>query len=385
MYGTTTLPVALRHQTNLANPANTMHLEEVRDALRAQTAKLEPEDCYRPLALHHLRLAPRGGTHQLYPMTGGQLGEPMVLTKNALSQLASRVLPRYGLGFIDRLVGTTEAADTARDADRGRQLAELSMAAFMAQEHTDPSLLRTVRVDGQLTCRAVLSQTYGVVDDLQVVEAMLAAGEGWSQLPVLQADVNGTDMRIRLALDPHLEPEAMLNRPVPVIDVGNSCVGRRSVWASAASYTLRCTNGMHDWSPEGTWRWRHTGDPSRIVKGLSDCLDVVRTRASGLVEAYDQALGVQVDDLYALLEGRLSSMGLTQGFVQAAQRSLGDHERAPQVPGHTLGHAVAAVTLAAHISTDDLLEQDRLERAGGQLLRWGLSNQEQGRLTVGEA
>jgi hypothetical protein len=336
--------------------ADVRHLEDLRDEVARTDALMDPVDFDRPLTDVHFSFRDaRTGMASMRPIVAGGVGEPYALTRNALSQFASEVLPGHGLAFQRALLDLGE---------NGRKLADLNMSLFM-REAPQPLMLRTATyLDGQTptkAVRAVVSQKYATYGDLQLVEDLLSAVET-RDLPVLSWTRTDTGMRVRLALG-----ELELKKPVPMLEAWNSEVGRRSVGITAGIYRLVCTNGMGAWDDKATYRWQHQGNVERIRTGVNAAVGHLRLQADGTLAAYEAALHVAIDDAMAWMEQNLGT-SLNAAQLGRAQAGL---VHPTTTAGGTLASVIDAVTLAAQDETD-IYDQHAMERAASVVLRTGL-------------
>jgi hypothetical protein len=334
----------------------TCHLEDVRDRAVALRAAAQPEDIERQLSRYHLALG-TGGSPTTVRLLGpaGWATDPMALTEHAYRQLAGKALPSRGAHFVE---------ETARLSKAGLGVAGLAWNLHL-QAANEPALVRTVERDGRRVVRAVLSQRYQPFEDVELLQALLDSADT-RDLPVLQAELADGASRIRFALEPVTQEEMML-RPVPVVQAWNSEVGLRSVNLQAGLFRLRCLNGAGTWTAAGSWRWNHVGRAGRIADGVAGAVASLRTAATGVVDAYQRAMTVAIDDALSWMQSELDSV-LSQGQMARAVNALHDETT---TPGLRLVSLFDAVTLAAQDETD-LHAQGEMEAVGARLLASGL-------------
>ena len=336
---------------------DTTCLEEVRDLLKKQRDLQEPKDFDRSFSQLHLSY--RGGrvTAQFLSPDGAQ-GEKMLVHDNAYRQMSSTLLPaRFGQGLLAQ----------AGMGDTGEKLSTMSWALW-SQQNSTPRMLRSVLTrDGEKVQRMVRSQHsqgYAVYDNFSFVQDLLDNAPDLGEMAVLDFRVTDTGMRVRLAGVPKDQIE--LKVPVPMLELWNSEAGRRRTVLSGGMWKLWCTNGCGTWDSKSEFAWRHFGNTERIRDGVASAIGEIRTAASGVVEAYTQALDVAIDDAFAFMERELKREGLTKEQIGLAQGALTDETT---TPGSRLASTVDAVTLIAQ--EFDLFDQSNIERAAARMMRRG--------------
>jgi hypothetical protein len=337
---------------------DTTCLEEVRDLLKRQRDLQDPKDFDRSFSQMHLSY--RGGrvTARFLSPDQGTDGEEMLVHDNAYRQMSSTLLPaRFGNGLLAQ----------AAMGDTGEKLSTMSWALW-SQKNLTPRMLRSVLTrDGgkvQRMVRSQHSQGYAVYDNFSFVQDLLDNAPDLGEMAVLDFRVTDTSMRVRLAGVPKDQIE--LKVPVPMLELWNSEAGRRRTVLSGGMWKLWCTNGCGTWDSKSEFAWRHFGNTERIRDGVASAIGEIRTAASGVVEAYNQALDVSIDDAFAFMERELRREGATKEQIGRAQSALTDETT---TPGSRLASTVDAVTLIAQ--DFDLFEQSNLERAAARMMRRG--------------
>jgi hypothetical protein len=351
----------LFNRGSTAGAIQTTDLESVRDLLKRQKDLQEPQDFDRSFSQLHMSY--RGGrvTAQFLGPNGLE-GERMLVHDNAYSQMSNQNglgLPaRFGRGLLEQ----------SALGDAGEKLSTMSWALWAAKS-AKPRLFRTVRSrdqDGQVQ-RVLLSQQsqgYAIYDNYEFVQDLLDNAPELAEMAVLDFRVTDTAMRVRFAGVPQDQIE--LNVPIPMLEGWNSPAGRRKTVLNGGMWKLWCTNGCGTWSSQSSFGWRHFGNTDRIRAGVASAISEIRTAASGVVEAYTQALDVSIDDAFAFLERELKREGATGDQISKAQTALNDETT---TPGGGLASAVDAVTLIAQ--DFDLFQQADLERAAARMLNRG--------------
>jgi hypothetical protein len=348
-----------------------LHLEGVRDYLRALASKQEPTDFERSFSQMHLSFTGGRITAQLLSPNGLK-DEPMTVSRNAFSQMATELLPGRGGAFL---------LDQADLGEHGEKLSTMAWAAF-AKPDTKPRLFRSVNMkdtDGTVKrmLRSQHSQGYGTYDNLRFAEDLLANAGGLRDLPALDFHLSDAGMRLRFAGKP--VNEITLREPTPMIEAWNSEVGLRHTVLKGGMWVLVCTNGMAHWYKKQEWHWRHFGDSDRVGRGVASAMDEIGTASSGVIDAYEKALNISIDDAFAWMEREM------QGVATAAftARAIGALSHETTTPGKGLASVVDAITLEAQ--EEDLFTQADMEALAANLLRRGLSQAGRGERILVEA
>ena len=347
----------LVHKGSKPGKLTTLHLEDVRDYLAKLTQAQEPVDIERSLDQMHVSFADGYMTGQLMTPKGLD-AEKYVFSTNGASQMAKEVLPN---GFFKGL------KEQAQFSPQGAKLATVNWS-FFAQQYEKPRLVRTVRTrcaDGEVRrmIRSCHSQGYGVYGNLQFVQDILDNAGEFRDLPVVDFRVTDSVMRLRF-----VEGEVTLDEPVQMYEAWNSEVGRRRVGLRGGTWKLVCTNGMGHWNDRTEYNWIHRGEAERIQKGVQDAVLNLRTTASGVLDAYRDAMDVSIDNAFQWLEEQMQRRGASTTRIEAAKQGMTD---ATSTPGLNLASAIDGITLIAQKETD-LLEQYELERMAADLLHRSL-------------
>ena len=324
----------------------TTQLEAVRDLLKKQRDLQEPKDFDRSFSHMHLNYTGGRVTAQFLDPNGLQ-GSEMLVHDNAYRQMGSNLLPtRFGQGLLEQ----------AGMGDTGEKLSTMSWALWSQQNET-PRMFRTVLTrdqDGtvQRVIRSQHSQGYAVYDNFQFVQDLLDNAPDLATMPVLDMRVTDIGMRLRFCTED--VGQFALNKPMPIIEAWNSEAGRRRTVLHGGMWKLWCTNGCGTWDSKSEFAWRHFGNTDRIRDGVASAITEIRTAASGVVEVYNSALDIAIDDAFAFMERELKREGLTKAQIGKAQTGL-EHETT--TPGGCLASTVDAVTLIAQ--EYDLFTQGR--------------------------
>ena len=336
-----------------------LHLEEVRDHLKVLSDKQQAHDYDRSFSQLHVDFQ-SGRVIAQFLGPNGLEGEPMLVHKNAYTQMCSSLLPRSGGNFLLELASTGE---------QGRKAATGNWFLFRKGQEV-PRMIRTVYtrdpVSGKVMpmIRSQHSQGYGTYDNLTFVQNLLDNAPELADMPVIHWKLSDTGMRLRFATTPTDQIE--LRKPVPIIEGWNSEVGQRRVGLVAGSWKLLCWNGMSHWDKGTEFHWRHWGNSERIEQGVESAICELRTAANGVVEAYDAAGDIFVEDTFGFIETELKRAKVSGAHISAAQEALSDETT---TEGNRLTSVVDAITLAAQDL--DLFLQADLESAAARTMQRG--------------
>jgi hypothetical protein len=275
--------------------------------------------------------------------------------------VASEVLPSRFFSGLKSL----SAIDT-----QGEKLATMSWAKF-AQAKKEPPvrMVRTVNmnVDGRTerVIRSCHSQGYATYSNYEFVNDLLNSAGEYADLPVLHWKVTDGGMRLRFAGDSMDRLE--IGKPMPMVEAWNSEVGLRRVGLRGGQFVLKCTNGMGHWNDKTEYGWIHRGSSDRIRNGVQHAFENLRVTASSVVEAYNNALNVQIDNAFLWMEQELEGK-VSDRVLRAAQAGLSDPTT---TPGGLLASVVDAITLVAQDEID-MYQQYEVEKVASSLLIKGL-------------
>lgn len=150
-----------------------------------------------------------------------------------------------------------------------------------------------------------------------------------------------------------------------MIEAWNSEVARRRVGLRGGMWKLVCTNGMGHWNSQTEYNWIHRGNADRIRSGVQNAFTNLITSATGVVDAYKEALDVGIENAFHWMEQELGLIkSVPDRITKAAQAGLSDPTT---TPGGSLASVVDAVTLIAQ-NESDMFTQYEVERAAAKLL-----------------
>ena len=217
-------------------------------------------------------------------------------------------------------------------------------------------MIRTMDYGGGRVARALLSDRYRRIDNMEIASAVLPLFAGSDQYEVISSEVTENRMYLKI-LSRRLEMEVVPGDYVQAgVVISNSEVGLGSVNVQPLVYRLVCTNGMivNDMGE----RKNHVG---RAAKAVEDSFHIYSDEA---MEAEDKAFLLKLRDvtMAAIEEGR---------FAQV----VGKLKESAGIP--ITGKVTEVVELTGKTYGFNTDEQDSILQyliAGGDLSQYGLSN-----------
>ena len=217
-------------------------------------------------------------------------------------------------------------------------------------------MFRTMDYGGGRVARALLSDRYRRIDNMEIASAVLPLFAGSDQYEVISSEVTENRMYLKI-LSRRLEMEVVPGDYVQAgVVISNSEVGLGSVNVQPLVYRLVCTNGMivNDMGE----RKNHVG---RAAKAVEDSFHIY---SDVTMEAVDKAFLLKLRDvtMAAIEEGR---------FAQV----VGKLKESAGIP--ITGKVTEVVELTGKTYGFNTDEQDSILQyliAGGDLSQYGLSN-----------
>jgi hypothetical protein len=330
-----------------------LHLEDARDRLAALEDQLAPVDF--EVGVDELDIRFCHGTLQTTLRDSGDV--PMDFTEHAASRLARDVLPPRFLGGLQQL---------SLLSGQGDQLATDTWGEF-ARRKEQPRLVRTARLPNtdHRMVRSCHSTAYAPYSNVQLVEDLLSADTGFSDMDVLDLRVSDRAMRLRLVRrGQELEPAI----PIPMIEIWNSEVGLRRVSIQGGTWRLICANGLGDWDEDCGQHWIHRGCVDRIRDELGHAAERVSQSVQRLLDAWYQGWDVLVPHPLDWLESQL-----TGRLAPRLLEPVLNHHSGPLQKVTPLTDLVESITRLAQ-DQRCLLDQREMERHASLLLKIGLSH-----------
>ncbi len=366
------------------------HLEALRDALRAREERLQIVDIVASPRTTFLTMLPTGQLVGRFASHDAQ--EEIPFTLYARGQAGSFILPTHGLNMLKAAAALRPRTKANGPTDLGATTASNMWRAFCMQGEASDRLLRfrtVVDGSGHRIVRGVVSDTYAVYDSAQYVEdIMTSLGGAVEDYRVISYRADETDTRFRLvggnADSLQRWSDRATNLPINMLKGGNGETGKGSVWLQGGTYTMWCSNTMGSYTKEGMHRRNHTGDVANGIRtSVHGAVVDLHAAGSGLVDAYEQAMTVEAQNLGAWLQAHFEG-DLTEGEIARAERIMATNETV-NGGGRLLASAVDAVTWMAHEQAD-LYREDEMERLGARVLVEGLRQVERtGELWMPEA
>jgi hypothetical protein len=292
-------------------------------------------------------------------------GRSYLFTRTGAGQVAREVLPGRFFSGLRQLVQMDE---------QGAQLGTDVWNKF-ATKATTRRLVRTIRTrvgsDVRWAIRSCHSTGYAPYDNLDLVRDILQNAGDFAAMPVIACHVFDTGMRLRFyAIDRtvaafmHMDNNALLNEPIPMIEVWNSEVGRRRVTMRAGLYRVVSSTGLTCWSDKDETSWIHRGKSTRIAKGVRAAFTGLLATAAKVIEVYQGCKAIEIDDPEAYLVAVLHKHGVADGLIVEAKKKLAD----PVItPGESLASVVDAIAVAGQ-NASDLYAEEETEKLASQIM-----------------
>jgi hypothetical protein len=352
----------------------------------------QPLDLIVPLKSCMVRFENHRAT--LQRITGRNLlSEAMTFDQRGWQMLSSFVLNSTGTRKSIEIQATepfSEFNTYAKDRlmTRGEQLAAMQMAWWINNKAPDRNiLLRTVvkeNRNGQLerVIRSVQTPSYTVFDELEYLELIRDTEPGIMDRPLLKAKHSSEGMWIRL-LEEQVD-RLELNQLVRTKDFWNSAVSRRKAGIGEGFLRLVCTNGMTSHERDSHVEFRHTGDKHVIRTGLKSNMEFQKAKRDGVMDRYNRALDVAIDDAWEWMEDTLGAeKNISATTVEKVRMGMRD-ETSSSIG--TLANVIDGMTLIAQDDSFDTFDSWELERTASKILAKGLreADRNNGRILVKE-
>lgn len=206
--------------------------------------------------------------------------------------------------------------------------------------------------------RAVFTDRYMAIDNLDVVYAMLEHGMAPSQ------EVQFTlDEALMLVKVPHYDRTfgvAPRDRIVPGVSLGNSEVGILAFCLEAYFYRLVCSNGLIAKTAAAVSRFKHIS--RKALDGFPDVLSQVLTESQHSQGQFLISTRTAVANPLETFSRLNLQFQITRKQAEAVERAW------PLEEGGTMFNVINAYTRAAQDTVLDAEESMYLERVGGQIL-----------------
>lgn len=341
-----------------------LQLSAVEKRLEQMRKRQQPADIIRPLSDLFVGFPGHMEANWATPVPEAREGQTYLVTSNGASLLARNVLPSRFFPGLRQL---------AKMDSEGGRLATQVWQKFGAKCRK-PRMVRTcrVKVNGAIrwVVRSCHSNRYAPYDNLELVTDIRKHAGDFASMPVLSWWVTDTGMRIRfyavedtLAAFMHLDDQALMNEPIPMIEVWNSEVGRRRVGMRAGLFRLVSGTGLCCWSDRTEFGWIHRGSSTRIADGVKGAFSSLFETAKEVIEVYKAAMDVDIDDPEAYL-GAVLARKVPDKVLAQAKEALQDPTT---TPGGSLASVVDAIALAAQ-RTLDLFTQEEIENLASQVM-----------------
>lgn len=219
--------------------------------------------------------------------------------------------------------------------------------------------LRTVAGDNRRTVRALVTDRYTPLDDVDIVP-IVADVLADTDAEVKLADFAEDHTHIRIVF-PRTQTEVKKGDIIQTgISFRNSETGMGAVLMNPFNYRLVCTNGMTSTESLGSTSIRHIGNAARLKDSVARAVADARSGADRMQEAFKKALEHAVIDPMKLINDH-GLEHLTQDAVKAVLAAY------TVEPDPNLFGVVNAFTRAAQ-TAETLEARYEFERVGARLL-----------------
>ena len=218
---------------------------------------------------------------------------------------------------------------------------------------------RTVNVEEQRTVRALVTDRYTPLDDVDIIPYVAdVLADTDAQVERVMFDEDYTHLRI---LFPRTQVEVKKGDVIQTgISFSNSETGMRAVRIEPFSFRLICTNGMTSTQMDGATSIRHIGNAARMKDAVWRAVEDARVGASRMQDAFRKALEHAVMDPIKAINDHGSDK-LTQDQLKAVLAAY------TVEPDPTLFGVINAFTRGAQMM-GDMETRYEVERVGARLL-----------------
>lgn len=237
-------------------------------------------------------------------------------------------------------------------------------------EVKNKALLRGVYDDnGDFTVRGILTEKYTVLDNEEILDAMLKFSETLPDFEIVKIINNENLFYMRIVFndlqeDFGVSPEGMRDIVKVGLDITNSEVGYSSLFITPVTFRLVCTNGLKMWKEEeGLLKKRHAHmEPDELRDMMKSAINQGIQGGMGLIEGMREAKKVRFDNPYDFIEKQAKAGKLSYRATKVVKANF-DIE-----PEKNLFGIVNAFTrFARDLESDE--SRIKLEQFSGQLLK----------------
>lgn len=213
------------------------------------------------------------------------------------------------------------------------------------------------RFDGS-QLRAVFTDRYKAIDNLEVLETMLF--NGFSPDQEVQFILSGQMMLVKVPEYDRAFQVASNDEVIPGICIGNSEVGALAFSLESYFYRLVCTNGLIARTSAGTSRFKHISRKALecFPETLGQVIDMSRDKQGQFVMSMD----TPVEDPAKTLGSFNRQFLLSKPEAEAVDRAW------PKEEGGAMFHVINTYTRAAQDYALTPEESLHLEQVGGKVL-----------------
>lgn len=363
-------------------------LESIRDMLKNLDAKRQPMD--RVYSLKSCVVKFENHRPQIRRIVGkNQLSAPVYFSERGWQMFCDFILPSTGIRKGYRIQAQTPVADTnplvpQQVFTRAESVATIDVNWWIRNYAPDRNiLLRTVLTQSpfgevERIVRSVQTPSYTVLDELEYCNLILDTQPELGLKPILKANIGSNGMWIRLLEAPQQKLE--LNKLVPTRDFWTSPTSLRKVGQGYGGIRLICTNGMTSHEKEAILEIRHSGDKQMIRESLRSNMQFQQAKRDGVMDKYNQALDVAIDDAWTWMENALGMEKVAASTVEKVRFGMRDKTSNPV---GTLANVIDGMTLISQNTDDfDTFDSWDFERTASKVLSRGLRQAKNGKILV---
>lgn len=229
-------------------------------------------------------------------------------------------------------------------------------------------------IDGNFRIRGVLSDKYTVLDNEEILDAMIKVSDNIPDFQVMKLITNENLFFMRIVFNDLKEdfgksPEGKDDIVKVGLDIMNSEVGYASLVVSPITYRLVCTNGLKMWKEEaGAFKKRHAHmEPEELRDMMKSAINLGIQGGMDLIEGMRQAKRVRFDNPYDFIAKQGKKFNMSYRAVKTVKANF-DIE-----PEKNLFGIVNAFTrFARDLESDE--SRLKLEQFSGSLLNMRSAN-----------
>ncbi len=378
------LKLSLKDKSATAGRA--LNLSDLSDILEKIDKSQDPKDLH--LQGNRLKVVVDNGRAYGQVLTGKGISEKLPFTKTGLQSLLRQV-PGVDFRYLTNNWATDELGDkisTMLYAHCSLGL-DKTLLVRTINRGANERVIRSVHPTGHNGC-------YQPFSHVDLVKSFLEGAPEYADAPVLSFILTDDGVRIRMA-SPSLEDDILkhqsidrieVNKPINVLNLRNSETGTGGLGGDGGIWTLVCSNGMTSYQGEMSQRTPHRGRPDRLAGWYSGFVQDILTKQYGMLEKYNEALHLYVDDLYEFTRYTFEEAAKSGRHKPATSKDIIEQvisvglKHSTTEPTHAVTQVSQAIALIAQ--QQDFKNEILLEEIAMDTLSRGLGLAESGRVVV---